>query len=172
MLVALSQKSPGVQPRTSLMSSKYGKVMRSFPLLLLWSLIFLNSSFKFLIFALHCCKVRTQRRFCSGNIWFKCFEMRSETEELYLLLIGKYSFYTEISNRTFRGPNGLLLDFSLIWLPSSWLMRFAADCTCGPGGRASRWICCQWGKIIVPRGMIWSPSDGSTNGVLSQIRVF
>ena len=43
--------------------------------------------------------------------------MRSETEELRLLLIGKYSFHTEISNRTFRGPNGLLLDSSLISLP-------------------------------------------------------
>ena len=43
--------------------------------------------------------------------------MRSETEELRLLLIGKYSFHTEISNRTFRGSNGLLLDSSLISLP-------------------------------------------------------
>ena len=45
--------------------------------------------------------------------------MRSQTDELCLLLIGKYSFHTEISNRTFRGPSlaaGFLANFTSIFL--------------------------------------------------------
>ena len=148
-------------------------IVSAFVVMILVAFIFI---FQILNFAMRCCAVRTQRIFCSASIWFNCFEILSQTEELCLLLMGKYSFHTEISNRTSTsvqfGDLTLLPDSSLISLSPSWLMWRAADCTCGLVERASRWICGQCGKIIGPRWMNWSPSgpDGSTRANLELFR--
>lgn len=61
----------------------------------------------------------------------------------------------------------LLPDSSLISLSPSWLMWPAVDCTCGPGRRASLWICGQCKKIIGPYGMnLWFEKCGKLKSKL------
>lgn len=61
----------------------------------------------------------------------------------------------------------LLPDSSLISLSPSWLMWPAVDCTCGPGRRASLWICGQCRKIIGPYGMnLWFEKCGKLKSKL------
>ena len=88
----------GLQPKTSLISSKCSKVSRSFPLRELWSFTLLYSSWRYFIRALHWTPVQKLEIFCSFRMLFNFFAMVSHAPLFLLLLIGKLSLHISKRN--------------------------------------------------------------------------